>query len=245
LIEFTQSAGTKESHQETWRTSKALAFTALDILYAPNVLFKVKEGSFLANILASCMFFGKNMARLGLDFRGLLPPIFEEVVRNIFEKDLDRAVSNFGTHLRKYRNLSAHQGLSEYTPKLEDSQDSISPPILLLDFPPLAILTNVILSTFNDLRTCWLQTMQVKLARILNKLLKDIIQKLFEHRAQTINSMDREELELFLKMCSVFSTECLPFVTNCFSSIFGAQKLIDLSTLQESLLPLLKEKENL
>jgi hypothetical protein len=155
------------------------------LFYTFIVLSIYLIGSFLANILASCMFFGKNMARLGLDFRGtllndiysmymtnlgLLPPIFESVVKNIFEKDLECAVSNFGTHLRKYRNLAAHQGLSEYTPKLgsemlsrrlcqmslfnilDDTPDNISPPIILLDFPPLAILTNVILSTFNDLR---------------------------------------------------------------------------------------------
>lgn len=210
-------------------------------------LSKVKEGSFLANILASCMFFGKNMARLGLDFRGLLPPIFESVVKNIFEKDLDRAVSNFGTHLRKYRNLTAHQGLSEYTPKLDDTQDNISPPIILLDFPPLAILTNVILSTLNDLRTCWLQSMQVKLGKILFTFLSSIIQKLFEHRTQNINVAEPEELSLFLKMCFIASSELLPFIVNCFSTIFGSpnQKLIELSTLQNQLQPLLKERENL
>jgi len=42
--EFTQSAGSKESHTETFRASKALAFTALDVIYSPNVLQKVKEG---------------------------------------------------------------------------------------------------------------------------------------------------------------------------------------------------------
>jgi len=42
--EFTACAATKEAHQQTWRTSKALAFTAIDIFYSPNVLPKIKEG---------------------------------------------------------------------------------------------------------------------------------------------------------------------------------------------------------
>jgi len=40
----------------------------------------------LASVLEHCMYCGMSLARVGLDFRGLLPPIFEAAIANVFNK---------------------------------------------------------------------------------------------------------------------------------------------------------------
>jgi len=83
------------------------------------------------------MFFGKNLGRVGVDFRrthlppsdymssfmkltvipALLVPIFEQNIVRIFDESLSHSRAQFVIHLKKYRNLSAHKGLSEYGAK--------------------------------------------------------------------------------------------------------------------------------
>ncbi len=43
-------------------------------------------GRSLASVLEHCMYCGMSLARVGLDFRGLLPPIFEAAIANVFNK---------------------------------------------------------------------------------------------------------------------------------------------------------------
>ena len=46
----------------------------------------ITEGGSLASVLEHCMYCGMSLARVGLDIRGLLPPIFEACVLNLFSK---------------------------------------------------------------------------------------------------------------------------------------------------------------
>ncbi len=46
----------------------------------------IAEGGSLSSVLEHCMYCGMSLARVGLDFRGLLPPIFEACVLNMFAK---------------------------------------------------------------------------------------------------------------------------------------------------------------
>lgn len=47
---------------------------------------RITEGGSLASVLEHCMYCGMSLARVGLDIRGLLPPIFEACVLNLFSK---------------------------------------------------------------------------------------------------------------------------------------------------------------
>lgn len=49
-----------------------------------EALPRVMEGGSLASVLEHCMYCGMSLGRVGLDFRGLLCPIFEACVRNTF-----------------------------------------------------------------------------------------------------------------------------------------------------------------
>ena len=47
---------------------------------------RIGEGGSLASVLEHCMYCGMSLARVGLDFRGLLAPIFEACILNLFSK---------------------------------------------------------------------------------------------------------------------------------------------------------------
>jgi len=187
------------------------------------------------------MFFAKNLGRVGIDFRGLLTPIFEKCILSIFERSMNRSITQFSTHLRKYKNLSAHKGLSQYNPTTESSAEFPAPRILL-DYPPLAILTNSILETFNDLRTCWPYSLKISLAELLKQSLFRVLEKLREHK--TLSHMSETEIKLFGEMCQVVAEEFLPYISNCFDAIFQSvsQKLISLDQLQNRISDLYEVK---
>jgi len=44
----------------------------------------IREGGGLASVLEHCMYCGMSLGRVGLDFRALLPPIFEACIVNLF-----------------------------------------------------------------------------------------------------------------------------------------------------------------
>jgi len=235
FVDSDQLGSKKQYVLQSWIFFKVNQF--LDNLQ--QTLLQIKDTSFLPNILSSCMFFGKSLERFGCDFRPTLIPIFETVILQIFDRDVSKAVSQFGNHLRKYRNLTAHQGLQEYTPA-PDSSDSLPAPPILLDFPPLAIFANAILNLFNELRTCWLFSIQTRVATLFQQSLSTMIQKLADHKALESSLLQPEYL-LLEKMCQVAHSSLVPYLVKCFNTIFNSPRsLIDLTQLQESLSPLFK-----
>ena len=45
---------------------------------------RVREGGGLASVMEHCMYCGMSLGRVGLDFRALLPPIFEACILSLF-----------------------------------------------------------------------------------------------------------------------------------------------------------------
>ncbi|PIN13240.1 hypothetical protein CDL12_14156 [Handroanthus impetiginosus] len=60
-----------------------------------GMLPKISEGGSLSNILDQCMYSAMGLGWVGLDFRGLLPPLFEDALLNLFSKNIITAVENF------------------------------------------------------------------------------------------------------------------------------------------------------
>ena len=53
-----------------------------------RALPRVGEGGALASVLEHCMYCGMSLGRVGLDFRGLLPPLFEAAVLGLFQSSV-------------------------------------------------------------------------------------------------------------------------------------------------------------
>ena len=56
---------------------------------------RVQDGSTLATLVEACMYCGRSLARVGLDFRGLLQASVERAAHGLFHHHAVRAVALF------------------------------------------------------------------------------------------------------------------------------------------------------
>ncbi|NXS77155.1 COG8 protein, partial [Pandion haliaetus] len=113
-------------------------------------------GGRLDSLLGQCMYFGLSFSRVGADFRGQLAPLFQRVAAAAFGKAVEEAVEKFREEMNSYTLISAPAvlGGSAGVPVPAVQPGTLQPPMVLLDFPPLACFLNGLLVAFNDLRLC-------------------------------------------------------------------------------------------
>ncbi|KAF3817699.1 hypothetical protein GH733_012986 [Mirounga leonina] len=133
-------------------------------------------GGRLDSLLGQCMYFGLSFSRVGVDFRGQLAPVFQRVAISTFQKAIQEAVEKFQDEMNSYTLISAPPilGSSNLPAAVPVTQPgTLQPPMVLLDFPPLACFLNNILVAFNDLRLCC----PVALAQGVTRALEDALAK--------------------------------------------------------------------
>lgn len=113
-------------------------------------------GPRLDSLLGQCMYFGLSFSRVGVDFRGQLAPLFQRVAADAFGKAVEEAVQKFREEMNSYTLISAPAvlGGGAGVPVPTAQPGTLQPPMVLLDFPPLACFLNGLLVAFNDLRLC-------------------------------------------------------------------------------------------
>ncbi|KAK9826903.1 hypothetical protein WJX81_007598 [Elliptochloris bilobata] len=130
-----------------------------------RALPRVGEGGALASVLEHCMYCGMSLGRVGLDFRGLLPPLFEAAALGLFRSSVQVAVDAFAAVLdtHKWVALSSggprtRRGAAAAQPPNPNPADAArgeaAPPYALMDHAPMATLTNGLLGAMNELRHC-------------------------------------------------------------------------------------------
>nr|KAF6318648.1 hypothetical protein mPipKuh1_008639 [Pipistrellus kuhlii] len=133
-------------------------------------------GGRLDSLLGQCMYFGLSFSRVGADFRGQLAPVFQQVAISTFQKAIQEAVEKFQDEMNSYTLISAPAilGSSSLPAAVPVTQPgTLQPPMVLLDFPPLACFLNNILVAFNDLRLCC----PIALAQDVTRVLEDALAK--------------------------------------------------------------------
>ncbi|XP_045047647.1 conserved oligomeric Golgi complex subunit 8 isoform X4 [Desmodus rotundus] len=133
-------------------------------------------GGRLDSLLGQCMYFGLSFSRVGADFRGQLAPVFQQVAISTFQKAIQEAVEKFQDEMNSYTLILAPAilGSSNLPAAVPVTQPgTLQPPMVLLDFPPLACFLNNILVAFNDLRLCC----PVALAQDVTRVLEDALAK--------------------------------------------------------------------
>ncbi|RZC84836.1 hypothetical protein C5167_047621 [Papaver somniferum] len=164
-----------------------------------TMLPKITEGGSLSNILDQCMYCAMGLGWVGLDFRGLLPPLFEDAVLNLFSKNMATAVENFQVVLDSHRWVAAlPTGFSTNGPSAE-SQEDVTPPSYLMEHPPLAIFVN---AAMNELRPCAPVSLKLVLAQEVIKGLRAVSDSLMLYNATRM--LRQNESQLFLSLCRVF-----------------------------------------
>ncbi|KAG6556242.1 hypothetical protein Mapa_002183 [Marchantia paleacea] len=197
-----------------------------------EVLPKITEGVSLAIILEQSMYCGMSLGRVGLDFRGLLPPLFENSVHDLFVRNMSITVENFQHVLDTHRWVPLPPVGAGV--RGDASSDDISPPYSLMDHPPLASFVNGVLAALNELRHCAPINLKATLAMEVQRSLQSVADSFLRYNATRM--MRESESNLFLAMCRAFIEVACPYCVLCFGRCYnGGASLIQLKDVVEGL----------
>ncbi|CAA3032483.1 conserved oligomeric Golgi complex subunit 8 [Olea europaea subsp. europaea] len=225
------TSGSEENHDGGLLFNWALHQIASHLKTLKVMLPKISEGGSLSNILDQCMYCAMGLGWVGLDFRSLLPPLFEEAVLNLFSKNMSVAVENFQLMLDSHRWVPLPAVGFPASSFGEENQDDISPPPNLMEHPPLAVFINGISAAMNELRPCAPLSLKNVLAQELVKGLQAVSDSLLRYK--TTRMLRDNESSLFLKLCQAFIEVAFPHCVTCFGRCYpgGAALIADAKNL--------------
>ncbi|GAQ92571.1 conserved oligomeric Golgi complex component-related [Klebsormidium nitens] len=201
-----------------------------------HMLPRITEGSPLSNVLDHCMYCGMSLGRVGLDFRGLLPPLFEACVFGLFSRNIGLAVDQFQHVLNSHRwvPLPAIKGGTRSAGGDENGED-VAPPYSLMEHPPLAAFVNGVLAALNELRHCAPTALRSSLASVLQDGLRQVAEALQRYHATRIGLRENEQT-LFLALVRAFVDVAAPYCVLCFGRCYvGGAGLVETKALLEPL----------
>ncbi|KAF7817367.1 conserved oligomeric Golgi complex subunit 8 [Senna tora] len=199
------------------------------------MLPKITEGGSLSNILDQCMYCAMGLGWVGLDFRGLLPSLFEEAVLNLFSKNMSTAVENFQLVLDSHRWVPLPAVGFPANTIGEETQEDVNPPSYLMEHPPLAVFINGVSAAMNELRPCAPISLKNVLAQELIKGLQVVSDSLL--RYNTTRVLRENESGLFLSLCRAFIEVAYPHCATCFGRCYpgGAALIMDAKNLYDGI----------
>lgn len=137
------TSGNEENYEGGLLYSWAMHRVTLHLAVLQALLPKILEGVSLAILLDQYMYCGMSLGRVGMDFRGLLPPLFERSVHNLFVSNMAATLATFQHVLDSHRWISLPPvGIGSKEVGDEMPNDG-APPYVLMEHPPLAAFVNV------------------------------------------------------------------------------------------------------
>lgn len=220
------SSGSMSSILYSWADRRVTAYLAALAQYLP----KISDGGGLASVLDHAMHAGASLGRVGLDFRPAIAPLFEQAALNMFENNVKTSTVTFNAMLdaHKWVALSSSSSTTSSTAAAAASGSTTTPPTALMQYPPMAVYTNGLLVSLNELRHCALVSLKDKSAAVLQESLESVATALAEHGVRrSLNNPD--EVSLYQAACSVATGTMAPFIMNCFDRVYhGGAEGIDL-----------------
>lgn len=180
----------------------------------------------LDTVLGQCMYFGMSFSRIGADFRSQMAPIFLRVISKRVEEGVKVATKEFQLEMENYTLINRISSRKDAIGYIDDT-DSVSPPESMMDFRPLANYCNSILNLLNDLRLCAPMAMATHLTRALEGSLQavaTVIGSFFKQEQQAFAATEKEN---FLRFCSSFVYDLIPYLQKCVHVLFPVQTLAD------------------
>lgn len=181
----------------------------------------------LDTILGQCMYFGMSFSRIGADFRGQMAPIFLKVISKQVEDGIKAASKQFQLEMENYtliNKISVRQ--SSAGSDLKEDAENVSPPDSLLDFRPLANYCNAILNLLNELRLCAplaVATLLTKGLEVSLQAMAGIICSFYKQEQQAFTPNEKEN---FLRFCSCFAYDLIPYLQKCVHVLYPLQNLV-------------------
>jgi conserved oligomeric Golgi complex subunit 8 len=169
------------------------------------------------------MYFGASFSRYGFDFRPLFIRIFTETALSNFRQALDDANSSFQRSMQSY--TFEHVTSSYMSESSNATNNAFIPPMILVNYMPLAVYCNALLTAFNDLRLC------CPLAAV-STVKQSLTNSLCELRDQLVNYYQAEKLTLtavesghFLEFLRVVISIFVPYINTCLQTLFPDTQL--------------------
>lgn len=218
------TSGNEENHDGGLLFSWATHQISSHLKTLKFMLPKIIEGGSLSNILEQCMYCAMGLGWVGLDFRGLLPPLFEEAVLNLFSKNMATAVENFEVVLDLHRWVPLPAVGFSANSFGEESHEDVTPSASLMEHPPLAVFINGVSSAMNELRPCAPIRLKHLLVQELVKGLQAVSDSLL--RYSTTRFLRENESQLFLSLCQAFIEVAYPHCATCFGRCYSGGDLL-------------------
>ncbi|CAN6356368.1 unnamed protein product [Urochloa humidicola] len=211
-------SGNEESYDGGLLFSWAMQQVSNHLTTLQVMLPNVTEGGSLSNILDQCMYCAMGLGLVGLDFRGLLPPIFENAVLNLFSKNMSTAVENFQVVLDSHRWVPMPSVGFVANGVVDETSDDVTPPSVLMEHPPLAVFVNGVSAAMNELRPCAPLSLKHVLAQEVVKGLQAVSDSLVRYNAMRM--LRGNESALFLSLCHAFIEVVHPYCAACFGRCY-------------------------
>lgn len=169
-------------------------------------------------VLGQCMHFALSLGRVGMDFRPLLAPLFEQTIADLFSSRIDLAFSDFVGQVPTMA-LVAHSTLPDADTEPGMSDAPIAP-LSLMAFPILARLTNNLLSALNDLRECAPLAVGHTVAASLSSMLVSVSTQLADYYAVHRETFDARDKTNFSGLAQMYIESLVPCVVRCVDAIY-------------------------
>lgn len=180
----------------------------------------IDDTSALASLLTQLQYCGMSLGRIGLDFRHMFVAAFEDTVRTLVLRWIDSATEELVANIAKATlspsawmsasKLSQHQSYNPTTTTTKRFQ----PPMLLVDYPPLAVFTNAILSTFNALRLIPPANLLRSVQSHLDACFLEIGSALKQYADQITRDLP-DEVVIVHAFTSTYVRCCVPYLRSC------------------------------
>ena len=174
----------------------------------------------LDSILSQCMYFGLSLSRIGCDFRSKLGPIFAKAALGFFQTSLQEANERFRSSLQTFSLIKVGTPMNR-----RPNENSLHPPLNLLEFFPLAEYCNLVLQALNTLRLCCPLSLIDDVSKALSNSLETLAKEICEFHRREEQTFTGPESDNFLRFVTYFVLDLAPFLARCCSSLFPASVL--------------------
>lgn len=177
----------------------------------------------IGSVLGQCMYFGVSFSRIGVDFRVQCAPIFIKAINKYLSMSIMKATKQFENDMETFTLIN--KDIVPFKRHLKSSEDSsqqedYSPPESLLDFEPLALYCNALINIFNELKSCAPISVLQSFVLLLEVSLENVSKAILSFYRSEQQAFGIKEKENFLKMCTSFSFELIPYIQLCVHLIF-------------------------
>ena len=203
----------------------------------------------LDSVISQAMYFGLAFSRVGLDFRALMVPIFEEAICKHFADALHTANGKFDEALAKCNwselyvenhptttttsttsvkaqpAAAAASAAFSAHPSAPNAATVVNPPMQLLNYPPLAVYLNGVLQGFNELRLCAPLSLHQTMSNELRRSLATMARSIHSFHVKERAAFDSRETETFAQFVRELATTLVPFVESSLRTLFSLEQL--------------------